>query len=216
MLNGLVAFEKHPTKTTEIISLVVKLYIVMYINTAFLSLMISGSNRSSGIFNGKPVTFFTWGSISFGLFTGKIEDYNVAWYQTVGASTMFTMLMFVLGSQPGLFFAFASKLIARAWDRRWSFKPTVTHTDTQSEYEELQLGPQFDIKQKFAALLCLIFVDMTFSATMPLFNLITLMNLVLIYASDKFMLVNFVQKPHLVDARLPKKCIDMLYWAGIV
>ena len=188
----------------------------MYINTAFLSLMIAGSNKQAGLFNGRPLNFFTWGAVSFGLFTGKIGDYSVAWYQQIGASMMFTMFMFTMGSQPALLIAFASKIFARAWDRRWSFRSNVTRVDTQADYEELQLGPVMDIKQKYAALLTLIFVDMTYSATMPLFNLITLLNLLLIYVSDKYMLIHFVQKPTLVDARLPKKCVDMLYWAAMI
>ena len=216
-LNSLVEFERHATKTSQIASLVVKLFVTMYLNTAFLSLMIAGSNRlTPQILGGKPLTFFRIGDVSLGLFSGKITDYNVSWYQTTGASILFTMFTYTLGSQPALFITFGLKVLSRWWDRRFSFRAHVSRCETQHDYNNLHLGPMFDIKQKFASLLALIFVDLTYSATMPLFNLVTVLNLVAIYASDKYMLIKFLQKPPQVSAKLALKVVGLLYWAALI
>ena len=51
------------------------------------------------------------------------------------------------------------------------------HKDTQDELDAMYLGPPMPIEQKYAYLLTLIFVDLTYSATLPLMNFITLINL---------------------------------------
>jgi hypothetical protein len=93
LLRAFVDFERPSTKTRQIMSLVLKLFIAQYINTAILTLIINGSLTKAG---GHNLIFGTSGNITFGIFTGSIEDYDTTWYFTVGSSIMFTMFMFSL------------------------------------------------------------------------------------------------------------------------
>lgn len=70
--------------------------------------------------------------------------------------------------------------------------------------DKLYIGPEIEMNLKYAAILTLVFVDMTYSATCPLFNFITFMNLMVIYVSDKYMLFHLFKKPPVLNAALPR------------
>ena len=65
-----------------------------------------------------------------------------------------------------LFLQFFVERFSRLWDRRWSFKETISHKENQMDLNDLFLGPKLQIETKYAAILTLIFVDMTYSAAM--------------------------------------------------
>jgi len=206
-----VAFERHNTFTGRVISKVTKLFIAQYINTAILSLIIAGDISLAG---GKNIHLGGYGPIQFGIFTGTVQDYDSVWYYTVGASLLFTMFMFTLGNLPGVFVGMLIKKIVRVWDRRvslCSYKKGTTHCDVQAQVDELYIGDEFPIEDKYAAILTLVFVDMTYSATMPLFYWITLLNLALIYCSDKLTLLNFYKRPPVLNAALPNYVTKVLF-----
>ena len=56
--------------------------------------------------------------------------------------------------------------LKRLWDKRWSFKESRSHSGNQMDLNDLYIGPKLQIETKYAAVLTLIFVDMTYSATM--------------------------------------------------
>lgn len=91
------------------------------------------------------------------------------------------MFMFTIGNQPTVFLGMGMKYLAKMMDKRWKWDVSVTHVDTQKALDSIYLGPEMQMNMKYAAICTLIFVDMTYSATIPLFNIVTLMNLVLIY-----------------------------------
>jgi hypothetical protein len=74
-LNKFTKFERHKSKTDEVISLTLKLSIAEFINTAVLTLIINGSLDRLG---GQKVLFNNSGVI-FGFFTGSIGDYDTTW-----------------------------------------------------------------------------------------------------------------------------------------
>ena len=215
LMSFLVDFEKHANATGRIMSMMVKLFIAQYINTAFLSLIIAGDISRAG---GTNIRFGAGeGSlITFGIFTGTIQDYDATWYSTVGSSIMFTMFMFTIGNQPTVLLGVFLKWLSRTMDRKWSFTPDVTHVDTQMALDKLYIGPEIQMNLKYAAILTLVFVDMTYSATCPLFNFITFMNLMVIYASDKYMIFHLFKKPPVLNAALPRVVLNMLYFAAAV
>ena len=210
----MVDFERHATETGRIMSMAIKLFLAQYINTAFLSLIIAGDISKAG---GTNVRFSAPGApVEFGIFTGVIQDYNVTWYASVGSSIMFTMFMFTIGNQPTVLIGLFTKWAARVWDRRWKFDSSVTHVETQEALDNLYVGPEIEMNIKYAALLTLIYVDLTYSATMPLFNIITFLNLVVMYASDKFLMFHLFKKPPVLNADLPRVVCKLLYFAAMI
>lgn len=129
---------------------------------------------------------------------------------------MFTMFMFTIGNQPMVFIGVFTKWLQRTMDRAWKFTPDVTHVDTQMALDKLYIGPEIEMNLKYAGICTLIFVDMTYSATCPIFNWITFMNLIVIYLSDKWMIFHLYKKPPVLNAALPKTVLNMLYFAAAI
>jgi hypothetical protein len=217
VLRSMVNFEKHQTKTGQLLSVCFKLFIAQYINTAWLTQLISGDlDLAGGAAAELSFTFPGYSSLKFGTFTGTIDDYNETWYFSVGASLMFTMFIFSAGQLPPQYMVVLLQKLARLWDRRWSFRKGYTHKDTQDELDALYLGPAFPIEQKYAYLLTLIFVDLTYSATMPLMNVITFINLAVFYISDKITILFFFQKPPVINPALPQLVVNALFAAAFI
>ena len=81
----------------------------------------------------------------------------------------------------------------------------------------MYLGPPMPIEQKIClSFLTLIFVDLTYSATLPLMNFITLVNLVVFYISDKYTLLYFYQKPPVINTALPQLVVNALIGAAFI
>ena len=219
VLSTMVDFERHATKTGKLLSVCFKLFIAQYINTALLTLIIAGDLSAVGVgtnlsFSLNNVQYLS--EIEFGVFTGVITDYNTDWYFSVGASLLFTMCIFSIGQLPPQYMNVFMQKMKRLWDRRWSFKHGFTLKNTQEELDASYLGPPMPLQEKYSYLLTLIFVDMTYSPTMPLFNLITLGNLIVFYLSDMYTLLYFFQKPAFINEVLPDSVLNCLLVAALI
>jgi len=129
---------------------------------------------------------------------------------------MFTMCVFTIGNLPGVVFLNIYKWLAKQWDRRWTYKEDITHAETQESLDSLHVLPVFPIENKYAAIMCLVFVDLVYSPTMPLFNIITLGNLLLIYVSDKITITHFYSKPVQLNQELPRVVTTILFGAAAI
>jgi hypothetical protein len=76
------------------------------------------------------------------------------------------MIFYTLGTFPQAVYNLVVQKVLLYYDRRWSFKENITHTDLQSELDELNMPPRVVMEEKYAIVLVLIFVNMTFSSTM--------------------------------------------------
>ena len=191
--------------------------IATLISTYRLTQIISGDlDKAGGSHLELQVELPAYPDLRFGTFTGTIDDYNTTWYFSVGASLMFTMFIFSLGQLPTQYGMIIFKKLKLLWDQRYGCKEVYTHTNTQDELNDLYIGPQMLLEQRYAYLLTLIFVDMTYAATMPLFHFITLLNLFVFFISDKFTLLYFLKKPALVNPDLPKHVVNVMFVAGFI
>lgn len=213
MLRMFAGFERHLSKTGEVMSLAIKLFFAQYINTALLSLIIYGSLKRVGAHN---LNFGQSGQIQFGVFTGNLTDYDSGWYFSVGASMTFTMFMFILGNLPNFSYGVIKSYVVKIWDRRWSFQTSISHCDLQRELDNIYSGPESGMEEKYATLLALVFVDVTFSATMPLLYIITLINLGIIYGIEKYLFLRVSRAPPVLSSNLPKIITLMFFWAALI
>jgi hypothetical protein len=214
LLRGLAGLEKLSTKTREVMSLAMKLFVAQYINMALLALIINGN---LSVVRGGEVKLGTSGVIEFGFFTGEIPDYDSDWYFFVGSSLMFTMIIFSLGRIPGPIFQFAKKLNARIWDRRWTFGNWhVTRKQLLSEVVDLYTGPRIRMEEKYASLLVLIYVCMTYSATMPLMYPIIVVNILIMYHSEKYFILRWHKAPEILGPELPNLVSFLVVVAAVI
>lgn len=125
------------------------------------------------------------------------------------------------------------------WDKRTGklsfplFSDDVTHAGSQQELDNLYIGPAFPIEVLYGTLLTVIYVsklgiyilfdflhrcfdlDMTYSSTMPLLNILTLFTLILAYHIDKIFLLRFYRAPPVFSEVLPRLITFLLYGAAV-
>lgn len=75
---------------------------------------------------------------------------------------------------------------------------------------------QIQFEVQYASIVVLIFVCMTYSATMPMMNLIALVSLVLLFAFNKFLLLRAYRKPPTYSKYLPLIVSFLLLVAALI
>lgn len=84
------------------------------------------------------------------IFTGLFTDFSPGWFNTVGVTILFSMLLFAFTSQISYFL---SKLIAIF--KRCSYSGSLrdgsfTHKLTKNKYFDVYIGPVFDIGTRYS------------------------------------------------------------------
>lgn len=134
---------------------------------------------------------------------------------------IFTMCIYVFS---GIFangcYIFLNYL-KRKWDKRTGkctpmSHDSITHCDVQTELDMLYIGEQFPIQYLFAASLTMVFVNMTYSACMPLLNIVVLVSLGIQYIMEKWYLIRFHATPPAYSADLAKVMTQILYFAALM
>ena len=107
---------------------------------------------------------------------GKFGDFGEAWYLTVGTGIMLTMIISIFSAQITKVVALTKLGIAQCADRGFRFQKRscrpfcdsgehITHKASQKALEELYLGPEFTLEERYATLLNQFFVNMVRAGT---------------------------------------------------
>ena len=102
---------------------------------------------------------------------GQFGDFGEAWYLTVGTSIMFTMILSIFTAQATKVVALTQLGVSQCADRGFRFQKRscrplcdsgehITHKASQKALEELYLGPEFTLEERYATLLNQFFVNM--------------------------------------------------------
>lgn len=86
----------------------------------------------------------------------------------------------------------------------------------QSDYEDLYTGPFFILQIRYAQLLAVIFVSLTFSAGMPLLYLIVVINFVMTYWFDKILLLRYFRLTSGYNRNLSEHVVSVMPYAAII
>lgn len=160
------------------------------------------------------------GSVTFGLFTGTFRDFSSAWYAAVGSSLVFTMCMYILSEQFVLLVTIGMQKLRQLYDQRINVYPytsaAITHKDLQVELDQLYIRPEFPFEGHIASLLTLVFVCMTYSAPMPILNIICAISLFILYNLNKIFILRYHSVPTAYSVSLVKVVICVLYFSAIL
>lgn len=131
-------------------------------------------------------------SFSF-LLQGKFNDITADWYMNIGTIVILTMIFNIAFPIIELAFANILKCIRRCIDRRFCCR--ITSCKTKKEYIELYNNDIYPIQERYAFIMAIIIITMTFSCIIPILNLICGLSLMLLYFSDKVLLFKVYQFP---------------------
>lgn len=192
LLNILTEFERNKSVSVYVSSSMWKSFLLQLINTAIVILIVN--INISEVKN--------WDS-SFPLFTGLYSDFNPAWFQNVGVTIIFVMILNILTphSYPLLLYMWTG--CRRCCDRSCCPK-NKTKCVTRGQYLDLYVGPDFDIGLRYSQILTTMFVVLIYSSGLPLLYAILFFYFLLIYWIDKWLILNFYKNPPHTDLYINK------------
>ena len=126
-------------------------------------------------------------------FHGTYYDYSPRWFATIGSTLVGTM--FILGLFIPCYEAYY--LITYYWlgqikDSGWrccqkkSDRRYHTKTSQIYQYLELHMGPEHKVDEKFAVILNVTFVTMTYGVGLPILFPIATLTLFILYATERY------------------------------
>jgi len=107
------------------------MFIVQFINTAVLIILVNANLNLQNV------------PENFPLFNGDFADFTVKWYQVVGSTIGFTMILNIFSPHFGAFMKMFCRGCKKCYDRRCSCDKRITRKYMQADYENVYLGPEF-------------------------------------------------------------------------
>ncbi|OMJ79554.1 hypothetical protein SteCoe_20406 [Stentor coeruleus] len=191
-VNVLSKYERFSRKTSKRLYVLTAMFTLMFVNTALSSLLAN--------------THF---SSSLGRFKGKYSDITREWYDDVGSTITVTMIMSMFSPHAfDLVFLYPYGIIKRAWCYK-CFK-------SQHKLNKFFRGPSFDISDRFAQVLVVIFTTFMYSSGIPFLNMTCFCTLVLVYWCDKILILRHFRTPPVYSYDLNQRIITLMPLAVII
>ncbi|OMJ74974.1 hypothetical protein SteCoe_26002 [Stentor coeruleus] len=164
-------FERPKSRTGIKIKIFKKILMLMYLNTGVLTYLVNLT---------LPLTIF---SLNDGY-----DDFTREWFTKVGGM-LISLVAINIGSPHlfYLFFVYPYEILKR--------KCVKEENKSQYELNEIFLGPEFEISARIAQIFNVIFTSYTYSSGLPILNIFCLIFLVIIFFTDKFLLLRHYRKP---------------------
>jgi hypothetical protein len=186
----LVPQEKHHTRTDSDRSLVHKVFIAQFINTALVALLVNA--RISGF---AELSSSSDGS-KFPLFTGPYEDFNLPWYIDIGGNHVVTMISNAVQTFIPIVILWPLQMIQETWATR--------NTATQIILNRQLKGAVFEVAARYGVLLSTVYACMLYSASMPFLNIVLFVTFFFSYWVDRIFLLRVCRAPPAYDTGLVK------------
>ncbi|OMJ87133.1 hypothetical protein SteCoe_11207 [Stentor coeruleus] len=172
VMRKLSSFERPKTKSEIQTKIFKKVLLVMFINTAILIFLVN----------------LTIPALSDYVLQGKYTDFTREWFLAVG-SLIFSLMLISLVSPHLIFLFIAYPLSACKRKCCWRTKKS------QYELNMLYTGPEFDIATRTAQIFNVIFTSYLYSGGIPLLNCTCFIFLIIIYYTDKFLVLKHNRSP---------------------
>ena len=171
LLVFLVRFEKHHSASGEQMSVMLKLFMAQFFNTAILLVVLNGSFPwLRAQLEGTPVEGL--------LFQGELEDFVPEWYNEVGYALVISMV-----ATPASQRIFSIiRLFRFKIGKFFASRNAVTQDQLNKAFE----GMEFNLAINYGELLNILFVTLTFSPGLPILVPLTSFAYMVRYGFDKY------------------------------
>ena len=138
----------------------------------------------------------------------EYSEFTSEWYQRVGSTIVYTMvLMVVTNPVSNLVMQLLRKLIL-CWDRGCSRDEKSTKKLVQEDYENVNIGNEFLMEQRYANILTVVAVVFLYSGGMPILYPVAACFFLATYWMDKLLLFRFFKRPIHFDSHLATKTLS--------
>lgn len=189
---ALARFEKHPSVSDEQTSIAQKLFVGTFFNTGLVLLFVNAHFGNMGPFNA---------------FAGKYGEINTAWFNGVGASLTFTMI--VNTCNPSLM-----PLFLVYWEK-WRRPGYAKSAKTQQELNRRYAGRDFMLADRYAGALSTLFVTFFYGSGIPLMFCLGFMTFTAMYWADKTAFFRLYRIPPRFDGHMNAYALSIMQLALI-
>jgi len=190
-----------PTETERLSKTTSVTFYVQFFNSAFL-LMMTNANLSGQVF-------------SFGLISGKIPDFNSAWFRTVGDIIVGAMVFNAIYPVIEVGMYWGLRILFRCLDRGCSCRGRTKSTSIQG-YVSVQQGPVYFMHFKYSTILTSVYITMLYGVGMPILFPIACFSYLVLYILEKTYLFYGYVMPPMYDERLSNDVLNKLQFAPLL
>ena len=208
----LVRFERPHSKSEYAVSLSGKLFIVQLINTGLILLLVNGNLSSMGVDNGL---------LDGLLFGGDYEDFNSQWYISIGSSLVLTMIINMLTPLYSPVGNCVTRGLKRAKDSAKCClcccqDKQFSKQLTQSEYENLWSGGDFELPARYGALEMVYWVTLMYGSGLPILYVLAFLYFCLAYWTDKWAITKLYDRPIQTDEKVATSVSQNMLYAVLL
>lgn len=201
-MKRLVSMEKPLSQSAYSTSLMTKLTLFQFLNTALVTMLVNANLDDFDTGNSD----YSLGGM---LFNGDYKDFSKGWHLNIGTALLLTMIINL--STPILYYWFlpwCRKATKLAKDRTrciscfcccYQYKKE-TKKVTQGEYESLFLGGPFGLEARYAIVNMVTGVSLVFGPSTPLLYPFAITYLAIQFWGDKYLFINVIRIPDRTDA----------------
>ena len=193
VLNKLVKIEKHRTVSGELAAMTVKLFCAQFLNTSIIVFAVSSSliNKATAIEGVEGST------------TIDSSEFDIKWYADVGTGVAMTLVIN----------CFVPKIVILIKELVGAIKRCnccAKKKKSQIELDHSFTPQKFEVEVRYAQVLNTVFSVMFFCSGMPLLLVVGYIDLMLLFAADKWYFYNVYHKPPQIGPDLSKAMIKVL------
>jgi len=189
LMTGLNAFQKHQSRSDARFSLLIKIFLAQFVNTALVVVLVNST---------------------LPFFGGDFSDFTLEWHVQVGAQMMTTLFMNMLGSHA---ITVLNCLVVQPI-RRYFLLAKEKHSQLTPQGLLRQVAPPpFHLESKYASMLSNVGVILLFSAAYPILYVLGLFTMLISFYAEKLLMLKFYKKPQDSDPRQAEfavKCMRII------
>jgi hypothetical protein len=179
-------FERHDSQDTKERSIFLRLFYLKYLNTSVIFLINNNQQILNHLFKGS------------GAGTTNTTNFSTDWYASVGVSIMLVQIGNIVSAQMNTLYDYLMFMVGlKAAKRSVAFK-------TQRELNRAFTGPEFELGLRYSSILSTFCVLLTFSAGIPLLNVIGFIAFGVQFLVDKYAFIELYRTPHRYTAAIGK------------
>jgi hypothetical protein len=152
----------------------------------------------------------------FPFFTGIYSDFDPRWYQNVGVTIIFCLILNIGTPHIYPLVSFLFNRCQTYCDKKCCNNGRKTKKNTRSEYLNLYVGPQFNIGLRYSQLLTTMFTVLMYSSGMPILYLCCFLYLLVTYWVDKWLILRFYRNPAHIDLFMSKLFNHIILYGIII
>lgn len=205
------AMEKHISLTNEQRSIARNLFIILFVNTGVVILLVNIDPRGIPLYRSvdsrKEMLAFSSDSSGYSV---AYRDFTPDWYSNVGFSIVTAIAI-------NMFMPHFGQLldVLLGWLRRgqrwcYKYKACFKEPNSQAELNSIYSGKSFRLAERYAILVAMVYVVLMFSAAMPVLYLFAAVTCFMVYWCDKASFLRLYSVPPRFDAALSKQSMSIM------